>query len=136
MLSPKSHKDYIKPTAEKLDISPSLVEDCVSFFYLKVRKSLTNLEHCNVHLLGLGTFKIKEKELNKLYKRYENHLNLLENPETFNQMRIKKEIGNKLSQATAVKSLLAEEKERRNQIKKQRDEFINNPNMESKESDI
>ena len=120
MLTPKNHKDYIDPTAEELDVSPFLVEDCVSFFYSKVRKSIASVSHMNIHVSGLGTFKVKRKELVKLQKKYENHLNLLNNPENFNQMKTKKEIEHKYQQVLRISDMMDEEYQRKEQIKKQR----------------
>jgi len=91
-LIPKSHKNYIKSTAEEINCKEQLIIDIIGFYYSAVRKSLSDVESINIKLDGLGTFKIKEKQLIKLKCQLEDHLKRLESPETFGQMKIKKEI--------------------------------------------
>ena len=129
-MKPKSHKNFIKTTAEELDCNELLVEDCTGFFFSKARKALTDMVHSKICLSNLGTFTIKSKELAKLHQKYEAHLNLLNNPESFNQMAIKKEIEQKYIKVCKVSKILELEKIRKNQIKTNRNDFITNQNLE------
>ena len=117
---PKSHKLFIKPTAEKLELNEVLVTDVVGFYYSELRKSLNDLESINIKVECLGTFSIKAKELNKLKDRLSGHLKALENPETFNQMRIKKDVTEKFEKVQKASELLESEKLRRKEIKSSR----------------
>jgi predicted AlkP superfamily phosphohydrolase/phosphomutase len=119
-LIPKSHKLFIKPTAEKVGENEILVADVVGFYYSEVRKSLTDIESINVKIDLLGTFTIKAKELNKLKDSLTSHLKRLENPETFNQMRVKKDIEEKFEKVTKASELMESEKARKKQIKTSR----------------
>jgi len=121
-LIPKNHKHFIKPTAEKLDCKEQLVSDVIGFYYSAVRKSLSDVESINVKLDGLGTFKIKEKQLIKLKCQLGDHLERLENPETFGQMKIKKEIQEKYDNLCKASSLLVSEKVRKQTHKEKRNE--------------
>ena len=109
---PKSHKIFIKPTADELSLPEGLVDDVVGFFYADVRKSL------NIKIDNLGTFKIKPTELNKLKDKLEGHLKALEEPETFNQMKVKKELEIRYDKVKKVHSLIESEKERKKEHKK------------------
>ena len=115
---PKSHKIFIKPTAEELSVSETLVEDVVEFFYSDVRRTLNELKSLNVKIDNLGTFKIKEKELSKLKSKLEGHLKALEDPESFNQMRIRKDVKIKYDKISRVSELINAEKERKKEHKK------------------
>lgn len=106
---PKNHKHFIKPTAEETSMDEMLVSDAVGFFYSELRKSLNNIESINVKIDKLGTFRIKKKELYKLEQRLKGHLTALETPETFNQMRIKKEIEDKLEKVLKASGFFTEQ---------------------------
>ncbi len=127
---PKNHKIFIKETAEKLEKDEILVEDAVGFFYSAVRKTLTDMVYPNISVSNLGTFKVKPGKLAGLHKKYEAHLNILDQPETFAKMTIKKEIEQKYKSVQKLTAEMTEEKKRKNQIKKQRNEFITNQNLE------
>ena len=115
---PKSHKIFIKPTADELSVPEGLVDDVVGFFYADVRKSLNDLKSLNIKIDNLGTFKIKPTELNKLKDKLEGHLKALEEPETFNQMKVKKELEIRYDKVKKVHSLIESEKERKKEHKK------------------
>ncbi len=134
-MKPKSHKDFIKETADKLNIKDSVVEDCVEFFYAAVRKSLANMQHTNVHVQNLGTFKVKKTELDKLYRKYKNHLNILETPETFVQMKIKKEVEEKFEKVKNLYNIINAETIRKNQVKRSKQTFNAERNLEKPETD-
>lgn len=112
---PKNSKHYIVPTAEELELDTTLVEDVVSFYYASLRKALVDLECHQIQVENLGTFKAKEKELPKLVAKYTKHLEVL-NPETFQQMQLKKSVENKLEKVMALQQLFNEERERKKQF--------------------
>ena len=113
---PKSSKHYIQPTASELDLDIDLVQDVVSYYFILLRKALTNLDHYNIQVENLGTFKIKKNELPKLKHKYENHLNILQ-PETFNQMATKKDIEAKLEKVLTLQNMINAEHARRKEFK-------------------
>ncbi len=64
--------------AKEVGVHPALVERFISFYYMKVRKSLSNLEYPKVYLDGLGTFSIRKIKLEKTIKRNQDILGNLE----------------------------------------------------------
>lgn len=112
---PKNSKHYVVPTAEELQFETTLVEDVVSFYYASLRKALVNLECYNIQVENLGTFKVKEKELPKLYNKYNKHLEVL-NSDTFKQMQLKKAIESKLEKIIKIQDLLENERKRKKQF--------------------
>ena len=134
-MNPKSYKEYLQNTADELKLNKSAVEDCIDFFYSRVRKSLIEMKHKNIHVHNFGIFKAKKSELDRLYKKYKSHLSILENPETFSQMKIKKDIEEKYQKVMNLYKIINEESKRKTQIKKSNHEFKTNDNLEKPERD-
>lgn len=109
---PKNSKHYIVPAAEDLEQSPDLVEDVVSFYYATLRKSLSDLKFPLIQVENLGLFRIKVGELPKLISKYQQHLDVLQ-PETFNQMAIKKRVEGNLRKVIAVQQIVKSESKRK-----------------------
>jgi len=132
---PKNSKHYIKPTADKLDISTDLVDDAVSFYYSGLRKVLHEMKGPNIQVENLGSFKVKQSELSKLTDKFNRHLNVLK-PETFRQMAVKKNIETKLKKVTNLQKIIDEEKVRKQNFMKTKNEQRNaKQNMEQPEGD-
>ena len=112
---PKNSKHYIVPTAEDLDISSTLVEDAVGFYYSTLRKTLGELKCPIIQVEELGSFNSKAKELPKLVAKYTKHLSVLK-PETFNQMSTKKNVETKLEEVLSLQKKMTDEKKRRTQF--------------------
>ncbi len=62
---PKSHKIFKDGIAEEVGVHESVVDEFVSFYYKKVRDSLSSLEHTNVFIEGLGTFSLRKARVEK-----------------------------------------------------------------------
>jgi hypothetical protein len=116
-LLPKSSKHYIVPTAEKLEVPVGFVEDVINFYYSEVRKSLTEMDHFNIVLDNLGSFKIKKKGLTKLKKKYNNTI-LKNSGESISQTAIREDTEKKLARVLKIEKILNEERERRKQFLK------------------
>ena len=76
---PKKSSILYKPVAEELNISETLVEDLISFYYKEVRQNLSNLVFPRINIEGLGHFIIRTKLVRNAIPRY---TNLLENHDT------------------------------------------------------
>ena len=69
MLNPKNYKKFYDDIAEEAEVHKDLVKDFVYFFYAKVRKELSELNHPKLHLPNLGTFSIRVGKLKKNIKK-------------------------------------------------------------------
>jgi|13_taG_2_1085334.scaffolds.fasta_scaffold00111_6 nucleoid DNA-binding protein len=78
-MNPKNHKKFRKDIATELNIHENVVEDFIAFYYGKVRKALSSLDHPNIFVEGLGTFKIRKARLDKSIKAYKSKLGEFEN---------------------------------------------------------
>lgn len=134
-MRPKSHKLFIKPTADEIGCSDILVSDIVGFYYGELRKLLEDIECVSIKIEKLGTFKVKAKEVSRLRARLNVHLNALKDPESFNQMRIKKDLESKLEKVNRISDMIKEEYQRKKQIKQKRNEE-DQRNLEKQKTDI
>jgi nucleoid DNA-binding protein len=127
---PKNSKHFIQPTADKLDVDPDLVDDAVHFFYAEVRRNLVEMTGPNIQIENLGSFRAKKNELPKLVAKYTKHLDVLK-PDTFNQVKLKKNLELKLERVLGLQKQMDEERRRKTEFKQNKDEQRNaKQNME------
>jgi len=113
----KSNQLY-KKVAEDLDLSESLVDNVINFFYTELRNEVGELNHLRIKIPDLGTFTVRENHL-KFYKN--KRLNL--ETEDFKEYEKLKQ---KLLQIDKLLEQSKEEEQRRLLTKNKRDEFIKN----------
>lgn len=96
-MKPKSYKELLDGVAEEVGVHPNVVDDFVSFYYSKVRKTLSSLSYPYVMVDNLGTFFIRKNKLDKLIKRQKDILG-----------NLGKQTYNGYEKTTAVKEKLVE----------------------------
>ena len=77
-MKPKSHKAFFEEVAKEIGVHKDVVDDLVTFYYGKVRKSLSELEDTHVSIANLGTFILRKSKLEKAIKRQKDILGNLE----------------------------------------------------------
>jgi nucleoid DNA-binding protein len=77
-LNPKNYKNFYKDIAEEVEVHKDLVADFVFFFYARLRKGLSELEHHKINVPNLGTFSIRHHKLKKAIKRQKDILGNLQ----------------------------------------------------------
>ncbi len=127
---PKKSKDHIKPVAEKLNLDANLVSDAVAFYYKTLRKALSHLDHYNIMVENLGTFKIKERSIPKIVIKYTEQLSYLKS-DTFQQMSIRKDIEVKLERILNLQENIKEEKQRKKEFIKTKQNGNTGKDLES-----
>ena len=73
-MNPKKHNTFKEDIAKEVGVHPDVVDAFITFYYGKVRKNLSDLNCCNLHLDGLGTFSLRKKRLENKIKRYKSIL--------------------------------------------------------------
>ena len=68
-MKPKSHKYFFKSVAEETEVHKDVVDDLVTFYFGKVRKCLSDLEHPSISISNLGTFSLRKTKLEKAIKK-------------------------------------------------------------------
>ncbi len=77
-MKPKSHKAFFEEVAKEIGVHKDVVDDLVTFYYGKVRKSLSELEDTHISIANLGTFILRKSKLEKAIKRQKDILGNLE----------------------------------------------------------
>ena len=130
-MTPKKPKHFIKPTAERLELPESIVNDIVSFYWTTVRKELSNLESPSVTVTNLGTFKVRYNKIAVLEKKYNNYLNAL-TPEsmTFNKHTIQNVSREKLDNLEKIRAQMEEGFNRKKEVKEKRKAYVTDKSVE------
>jgi len=114
---PKNAREYYKDFSEENELSKTLVESVMDFYYKKLREKLVSLDDPRINVEGLGHFIVKKtlvkKSINK-YKAYlKNH-----DTSTFNAYYNKKMLEEKVQKLILLSNKLDE-------IDKKLETFIN-----------
>jgi nucleoid DNA-binding protein len=133
-MRPKKAKEFIKPTALNMNLSESMVEDVISFYWSAIQKALSNIESASVTVAGLGIFKVRVKKIKKLQARYTKYLENTD-PEsmTFNKHSVKKLAEFKLERLSIIEKDLEKERKKKEEVKLKRAEYVANKTMEKQE---
>lgn len=137
-MNPKKVKLITKKTSEELNISESTVDDVISFYWNQVRNEIVNVNSISIRINSLGTFHIKNWKLKSVIEKYEKTIKSLDKYEnkymTFQRHAILANTKDRLKKLKELESQFEEEEIRKKQTKEKREEYINNKNLESKES--
>jgi len=104
---PKKPKEIIKQVSEELDMPQTMVDDIVTLYFKSLRKSLSNLEHLNVLLPGLGHFRVRPIGVKKAIKKFESMNNGM-TEDTFMHYHNKKIVLARLEKLYAINDRIAE----------------------------
>ena len=107
---PRKPKDLYKQVAEDMNISETLVDNFMTFYYKEVRKNLTELKYSKINLDGLGVMTVKPKTVEGLIGKYTCRFKKL-NTDTFTSYFNKKRIETKLDRLNNIKGILDQEKQ-------------------------
>lgn len=77
-MKPKSHKIFKEDIADEIGVHPSVVDDLISFYYSKVRQSLSNIDDIRIYIEAIGTFAIRKARLEKAIIKNKSYLGNLE----------------------------------------------------------
>lgn len=136
-MNPKKPKEFIKPTADALSISETLVDDVIGFYWSAVRKALSELEGPSIAVANLGIFKARYKKIEKIESKYQTYLDNLESDKmTFNKHAIQKVAKAKLEGLSNLREEMESEYKRKELVKTKRKEYVNNKDMEEQREDI
>lgn len=106
-MNPKKSKVLVDEVAEELGLDKSLVKKVVDYYWNQVYDSITNIKYTDILISNLGTFVIKEKQLNKKIEGYTNYLQDQENL-TFSKYHSYKTIEKQLEQMLEAKKIIDE----------------------------
>ena len=116
MLRPRKAKTLIPDVAEQLNISSTIIEDVINYYWTEVRKNLSGLKHQRIHLTNLGDFTIKHWKI-------DDKIDMLERWEENNkqkglqQMTARFKTAESLFELTTIKKEIEKENQRKDFIK-------------------
>ena len=120
-MNPKKPKDFIKPTAEALNHSETLVDEVVGFYWASVRKALSELGSPSITVTNLGTFKVRYKKIQALEKKHKIYLDNLEADHmTFNKHTLQNISKKKLEGLDNIRKQMEEEFHRKQEVRTKR----------------
>lgn len=115
-MQPKKAKDLIPSVASDLNISSSVIEDVILYYWQEIRKSLSSLKHQKIHITNLGDFNIKhwkiDEKIEMLEKWEENN-----KQKGLQQMTARFKTVETLYDLNNIKKLIQEETQRKDFIK-------------------
>tara|TARA_R110000868_G_scaffold91276_2_gene253178 strand:+ start:313 stop:717 length:405 start_codon:yes stop_codon:yes gene_type:complete len=133
-MNPKKPKDFIKPTAETLELSESVVGDVIDFYWSSVRKALSDIEGSSITVTNLGTFKVRYNKISHLESKYQHYLDnldkILMEKMTFNKHALQNLSKMKLEKLQKVRRELEKERERKIQTRSKRKTYVINKDLE------
>ena len=116
MLRPRKAKTLIPDVAKQLNISSTIIEDVINYYWTEVRKNLSGLKHQRIHLTNLGDFTIKHWKI-------DDKIDMLERWEENNkqkglqQMTARFKTAESLFELTTIKKEIEKENQRKDFIK-------------------
>lgn len=76
-MNPKSHKQFKEGIADEVGVHENVVDDFIAFYFSRVRKTLSSIEHPRVFVEGLGTFSIRKTRLEKAIIKNKSYMGTL-----------------------------------------------------------
>ena len=125
---PKKAKDFRKAVAEELGLSEDLVDNFINFYWERVRKHMTNLDHGALQIPNLGVFKVKHWKIDETVEKHKATIIRVEGK--FAGYRMKIDLTDRIEKLEKIKSLV---QEREVKFKEIRDARKNKNNLEKQE---
>ena len=123
-MPPRKYKDLIPKAAELLEKDPSLIRDCVDFYWKELRLTASSLKAPSIAVNNFGTFHFRLAKGKEVLVKYENVLAKYSKKEpTFRNHAILNMIKQRIEQIKACILMKEEEMEKFKRIQKEKDEL-------------
>lgn len=118
-MKPLKRLDISKLTAKKLNLDLDLVDDVSRAFYSFLNKEMASINHSQVHVSGLGTFKVRKNKVVDLIKKQKLIIAKLDHRTKLSLSRYSKlqEAKDRLADLQNILEILEEEEQHKKQIK-------------------
>jgi nucleoid DNA-binding protein len=118
-MKPVKYKEYLTTIAEKTELPVNEVDAVLRIFWSDVRTSLTSLKFHRVNVINLGTFEAKPKSIENRIKSKTSLLERVKGQTTRSEL-IRKETSFEIMQMENLLKIIHAERERRQEIRKNR----------------
>lgn len=121
-MNPVKPKGLYKEVSEDLNVSETLVDNFMTFYYKDLRSNLSSLSHTKINIDGLGVMHVKAKTIKSLLVSLSDKLDRI-GTNTFAKYFNRKKIESRLELIKVIDAKLEEDKlKRKNFIKNKNNE--------------
>lgn len=125
-MNPLKRKDLTRELSLDLDIEFEKVDLVVRLYYFEIQKMMSSCEHVNIKIPELGTLNALDYRLNKKIEKLEAIKESVDPLKSLRSYTIVNEINKDLHSLTSLKEKVDSEKQRKKEIKQQRNDSKNN----------
>lgn len=125
-MNPLKRKDLTRELSLDLDIEFEKVDMVVRLYYFEIQKMMSSCEHVNIKIPELGTLNALDYRLNKKIEKLEAIKESVDPLKSLRSYTIVNEINKDLHSLTSLKEKVDSEKQRKKEIKQQRNDSKNN----------
>lgn len=128
---PKKARDFKKITAEELGIPEDLASKLIEFYWEKIRKNMSNLEHGEIRVQNFGTFRVKRWKIDETIENHKLSITRMEGK--FAGYRLKIDLTERIEKLEKIKKAFEQREEKFKEI---RDARKDKNNMEEQSPDM
>ena len=125
---PKKAKDLYKILAEEQNLSETLVQDVVEYYYSSIKQNMIHLKHPRIDVSGLGHFIVKSTTVDRGIDKTEKVL-LAQDESTFKGYHFKKVLEERLILLKDIQQKMLEVKEERKKFREKKNENSTESNL-------
>lgn len=131
---PKKAKDVCKQLAEEQNLSESLIQDVVEFYYKAVKQNMIDIAHPRIDVAGLGHFIVKISTVERGIEKTEKVLKV-QDESTFRGYHFKKVLEERLILLKNIQAKMFEVREERRKFKEKKNESSAKSNLGEQDTD-
>lgn len=131
---PKKSKDIYKQLAEEQNLSESLIQDVVEYYYKSVKHNMMQITHPRIDVAGLGQFIVKISTVEKGIEKTEKVLKK-QDESTFRGYHFKKVLEERLILLKNIQQKMLEVKEEKRKFREKKNESSTKSNLGEQDTD-
>ena len=125
---PKKTKDLYVQLAEEQNLSETLIQDVVEYYYKQVKQNMINIAHPRIDVSGLGQFIVKVSTVERGLEKTEKVLKA-QDESTFKGYHFKKVLEERLVLLKNIQQKMLEAKEEKQKFREKKNESSTKSNL-------
>jgi hypothetical protein len=125
---PKKTKDLYVQLAEEQNLSETLIQDVVEYYYKQVKQNMINITHPRIDVSGLGQFIVKVSTVERGLEKTEKVLKA-QDESTFKGYHFKKVLEERLVLLKSIQQKMLEAKEEKQKFREKKNESSTKSNL-------
>jgi len=125
---PKKTKDLYVQLAEEQNLSETLIQDVVEYYYKQVKQNMINIAHPRIDVSGLGQFIVKVSTVERGLEKTEKVLKA-QDESTFKGYHFKKVLEERLVLLKSIQQKMLEAKEEKQKFREKKNESSTKSNL-------